>query len=182
MWVSLSRFECVFLEVSASGDLLSFRRWNSVLTRQANRNRLVGAFHQRIDGVGYRNWRLSLQLFVELTRRAGNINPARYVALTVFHALDDARSLAALGAIRALAGVHHLLTVRCFCNLRAYCHDSFLLISLDVCAAIRRIPAADIVYGVFQQSRPELAAETGNPLWRILLLRLVSLPSLFILQ
>jgi hypothetical protein len=70
-----------------------------------------------------------LQLFVELARRARNINPARHAALAVLHALDDPRRLPALGTISALARIHYLLTIRCFCNLRAYCHDSFLLIS-----------------------------------------------------
>src|SRR5258708_5833812 len=66
----------------------------------------------------------ALQLLVEIARRAGNINSARNPALAIFHALDDARRLAALGTIRALACVHHLLTVRCFCDLRANCHGS----------------------------------------------------------
>src|ERR1700686_4252817 len=56
-----------------------------------------------------------LQLLEELTRRAGNIDSARNPALAIFHALDDARRLAALGAIRTLACVHYLFTVRCFC-------------------------------------------------------------------
>src|SRR5258708_689766 len=75
----------------------------------------------------------ALQLLEELARRARNIDPARYPALAVFHALHDAGRLAALGAIRALACVHHLFTVCCFCDLCAYCHGSFLLIS-STCA------------------------------------------------
>src|ERR1700722_3242601 len=74
-----------------------------------------------------RNQKLSLQLLEKLTSRTGNVDTARNAALAIFHALDDARSLAALGTIRALARVHHFLTVRCFCNLSTYCHVSFLL-------------------------------------------------------
>src|SRR6266851_2485509 len=75
----------------------------------------------------------ALQLLEELAPRARNIDTARYPALAIFHALLDAGRLAALGAIRALAGVHHLFTVCCFCDLCAYCHGSFLLIS-SICA------------------------------------------------
>src|SRR4029077_8672704 len=70
-----------------------------------------------------------LQLLEKLTRRARDVNPARDAAFAVFHALDDARGLAALGAIRALGGVHDLLAVSCLCDLRAYCHFKCLLIS-----------------------------------------------------
>src|SRR6516162_5808643 len=59
-----------------------------------------------------------LQLLVEITRRTGNVNPARNVALTVFYPLYDTRRLATLRAIGALAGVHDLFAVSCFCDLR----------------------------------------------------------------
>jgi hypothetical protein len=70
----------------------------------------------------------SLQLFEELARRARDIDSAGSAALAIFHAFDDARGLAALGTIGALAGVHYFFTVRGFCNFRSYCHESFLLI------------------------------------------------------
>ena len=68
-----------------------------------------------------------LKLLEELTARARDINPARDAALAVFHALDDARGLAALGAIRALGGVHDLLAVFAILALTAMSFD--LLIS-----------------------------------------------------
>src|SRR5260370_14223576 len=74
-----------------------------------------------------------LQLFKKLASRAGNINSAWHAPLTVFHALDDASRLAAFRAIRALARVHHLLTIRCFSDLSADFHSSLLLIS-SICA------------------------------------------------
>ena len=58
-----------------------------------------------------------LQLFVEFARGAGNVDAARDIALPVFYALYDARRLAALGAIRALGCVHHLLTISRFGDL-----------------------------------------------------------------
>src|ERR1017187_6106959 len=109
-----------------------------------------------------RNWKLPLELLVEVARRAGNIDPARYAALAVLHALDDARRLAALGTIRALAGVHHLLTVRRFCDLCAYRHGSSLLISSVYGAAFRWISRADVVDGMFESStRKALARKPG---------------------
>lgn len=56
----------------------------------------------------------SLQLLKKLATGAGNKDPARNVALAVLHALHNARRLAALGAIRALGGVHHFLAICCF--------------------------------------------------------------------
>ena len=76
-----------------------------------------------------------LQLLEKLTCRAGDINPSRYAALSIFHAFDNARCLAALGTISALAGVHNFFTVCRFCNFRSNCHDSFLLMSIT-----QRIP------------------------------------------
>jgi len=63
-----------------------------------------------------------LELLEKLTARAGNVNPAGDAALAVFHALDNARGFAALGAIRARCGVHDLLAVGCFCDFGTYCH------------------------------------------------------------
>jgi hypothetical protein len=64
----------------------------------------------------------SLQLLEELAGRARNVNPARDAALAVLNPFHDARSLAALRAIRALGGVHDLLAVRRRCNLSHGCH------------------------------------------------------------
>jgi hypothetical protein len=69
-----------------------------------------------------RNSQFELQLLEEFAGRARDVNPARNAAFAVFDALDDARRLAALGAIGALSGVHDLLAVGCFCDFRAYCH------------------------------------------------------------
>jgi len=102
-----------------------------------------------------------LQFLVELARRAGNIDPAGHASLAVFHALDDARRLAALGTIRALARVHDLLSVRCFCNLRAYRHDSFLLMSFAQRSA--RIPRGHCGWDASETStRTALARKSGR--------------------
>src|ERR1019366_8662285 len=61
---------------------------------------------------------VSLQLFVEIPRRARNKHAARNIALTIFDPLHDARRLAALRAIRAFGGVHDLLAVCSFCDFR----------------------------------------------------------------
>ena len=63
---------------------------------------------------------LVLQLLEELAGRAGDVDSARDAAFAVFYALDDARGLAALGAIGALGGVHDLLAVCGFCDLRHF--------------------------------------------------------------
>jgi len=60
------------------------------------------------------NW---LELFREFASRTGNENPAGNASFTVFHPFDDASGLAALRAIRALAGVHLFLAIRSLCNL-----------------------------------------------------------------
>jgi len=39
------------------------------------------------------------QFLIKFARRAGNIDPAGDAALAVFHAFDDARLFAALGAV-----------------------------------------------------------------------------------
>ena len=83
-----------------------------------------------------------LQLLVKFTRRARDENASGNTTLAILNALHDARRLAALGAIRALGGIHHLLAVCCFCNLGAYCHVSVLLIS-RMCAASPRIFRGD---------------------------------------
>ena len=58
-----------------------------------------------------------LQLLVKLAGGAGNENPAGGAAFAVLHPFDDARGLAALGAVGALGGVHYLLTVSSLGNL-----------------------------------------------------------------
>ena len=60
---------------------------------------------------------IRLKFLVEVARRAGDIDPARNAALSVFYALDDARRLAALGTVGRLRRVHYLLAVTCLCNL-----------------------------------------------------------------
>ena len=62
--------------------------------------------------------RQPLKLFEKFTRRAGDEHSARDASLAVFYALHDAGDLAALGAIGALGGVHDLLAVTGFGNLR----------------------------------------------------------------
>src|SRR3977135_1203863 len=64
----------------------------------------------------------SLQLLEELAGRARNVNPARDAPLAVLNPFHNARSLAALRAIRALGSVHDLLAVCCLCNLSHGCH------------------------------------------------------------
>ena len=59
-----------------------------------------------------------LELFEEIARRAGDIHSARSTALTVLDTLDDAGGFGALGTIRALVGIHDLLTVAGLGNLR----------------------------------------------------------------
>ncbi len=58
-----------------------------------------------------------LQLFVKLANRAGNIHAARHAALAVLHAFHNPGRFRALGAIRALSGIHFLFTVARFRNL-----------------------------------------------------------------
>ena len=58
------------------------------------------------------------QLLVKLATRAGNINPPGHAPLAILRALHNARFFAALGAGSRFAGVHDLLTVGCFCDLR----------------------------------------------------------------
>ena len=72
--------------------------------------------------------RFELKLFVEITGRAGNINPSRNATLAILDPLDDASWLLALGAVRALGGVHFFFAVGGFGNLS---HAAFkLLMSL----------------------------------------------------
>jgi hypothetical protein len=123
------------------------------------RHKVAGGGNALLRPPGSRKWKLeALQLLVKRASRTRNINPARYVALAVLHALDDPRRLAALGTIRALARVHHLLTVRRFCDLRAYCHGSFLLMFRCVRSVIHSILPADVVDGMFQKVQPESSA------------------------
>src|SRR6185437_8549051 len=65
-----------------------------------------------------------LQLFVEIARGAGDIDTARSAALTVFHALHDARRFRALRTVCAFGSVHFLFTIPGFGNLG---HTSILL-------------------------------------------------------
>jgi hypothetical protein len=59
-----------------------------------------------------------LQFLEKIARRAGDVNSARSAALTILHALDDAGGFGALGTVGALVGIHNLLTVAGFGNLR----------------------------------------------------------------
>jgi hypothetical protein len=59
-----------------------------------------------------------LQLFKKLASRAGNENPTRNSALPILHPLHNACRFPTLGAISALGGVHYLLTVCRFSDLR----------------------------------------------------------------
>src|SRR3981189_1568383 len=59
-----------------------------------------------------------LEFFEEIARRAGDIHSARSTAFTVLDTLDDAGRFGALGTIRALVGIHDLLTVAGLGNLR----------------------------------------------------------------
>jgi hypothetical protein len=52
-----------------------------------------------------------LEFFEEIACRAGDIHSAGSTALTVFDTLDDAGGFGALRTIRALVGIHDLLTV-----------------------------------------------------------------------
>ena len=59
-----------------------------------------------------------LELLEEVARRAGDIHSARSTALTVLDTLDDAGGFGALRTIRALVGIHDLLTVAGLGNFR----------------------------------------------------------------
>src|ERR1700751_3373924 len=59
-----------------------------------------------------------LEFFEEVARRAGDIHSARSTALAVLDTLDDAGGFGALGTIRALVGIHDLLTVAGLGNFR----------------------------------------------------------------
>jgi len=67
--------------------------------------------------VSMRSSILGSELLVEFAGGAGDENAARDAAFAVFDPLNDAGGLAALGAIRALGGVHYLLAVCCLGNL-----------------------------------------------------------------
>src|SRR4030088_3660478 len=59
-----------------------------------------------------------LEFFEEIARRAGDIHSAGSTALTVLDTLDNAGRFGALGTIRALVGIHDLLTVAGLGNFR----------------------------------------------------------------
>ena len=59
-----------------------------------------------------------LEFFEEIARRAGDIYSAGSSALPVLDTLDDAGGFGALGTIRALVGIHDLLTVAGLGNFR----------------------------------------------------------------
>jgi len=61
-----------------------------------------------------------LEFFVKIAGRAGDVNSAGHSALTILHSLDDTGRFGALRAIRALVGIHDLLTVAGLGNL---CHN-----------------------------------------------------------
>jgi hypothetical protein len=119
-----------------------------------------------------------LQLLEELAAWAGNVYPARDAAFAVFHALDDAGGLAALGAIRALGCVHDLLAVGCFCDLGAYCHGGCLLMIRMDAQRVRLFLERTIVDGM----SPKLSPGTAGIHSGRFLLRLDFLPSQLILQ
>ena len=68
-----------------------------------------------------------LELFEKLASGAGDVNSAGDSALTVLDPLHDTGGFGALRAIGALLGVHDLLTVACFGNLR---HNLALLVRM----------------------------------------------------
>jgi hypothetical protein len=117
---------------------------------------------------------ISLKLLEELASRTGNVNSSRGSAFAVLHALHDTSGLAALRTVRALAGIHDLFPVRRLCNLSAYRHGSFLLISITQHPA--RFVARMIVDGMLGSS-PENYDSTLEDSW----LRLCALPPLSIL-
>ena len=59
-----------------------------------------------------------LEFFEEIASRAGDIYPARSSPLTIFNTLYDTGRFGALRTIRALVGIHDLLTVAGLGNLR----------------------------------------------------------------
>ena len=59
-----------------------------------------------------------LEFFEEIARRAGDIYSAGRTPLPVLNTLDDAGGFGALGTIRALVGIHDLLTVAGLGNFR----------------------------------------------------------------
>src|SRR6266852_1775085 len=72
-------------------------------------------------GTGYRQLRAALsKFFKKLAARARNIDSSGHAALAIFHALDDAGVLAALGTGGRFRCIHDLFPVGCFCNL---CHS-----------------------------------------------------------
>ena len=64
-----------------------------------------------------------LELLEKIACRAGDIHSARSTALTVLDTLDDAGGFGALRTVRALVGIHDLLTVAGLGNLR---HNALL--------------------------------------------------------
>jgi hypothetical protein len=68
-----------------------------------------------------------LQLLVEFACGAGDVHSAWRAALSVLDALYNAGRFRALGAVRALGGIHFLFTVARFRNL---CHDVSNLLPL----------------------------------------------------
>ena len=59
-----------------------------------------------------------LEFFEEIARRTRDVDSARSTALTVLDTLDNAGGFGALWAIRALVGIHDLLTVAGLGNFR----------------------------------------------------------------
>src|SRR6266576_303543 len=59
-----------------------------------------------------------LELLEKIARRARDIHSARSTALTVLDTLDDTGGFGALRTIRALVGIHDLLTVAGLGNFR----------------------------------------------------------------
>ena len=70
-----------------------------------------------------------LELFEEITCRAGDIDSAGNAAFAVLDALNDACCFGALRTFCALVGIHDLLAVACFGNL---CHYVLSMLPVDL--------------------------------------------------
>jgi len=93
-----------------------------------------------------------LKLFVKFASRARDVDPARNTALAILGALYYACVLPALGAGGGFAGVHDLLAVGCFCDLR------HLLLLTGMC----RQPRAGVLPGVWGVTRRRSADRQGG--------------------
>jgi len=87
-----------------------------------------------LPGLSFESLESSSKFLVEFAGGVRDVDAARDTALAVFDALDDARGLAAFGAVGRLGCVHDLLAVTCFCDLG---HLSVFLLLRVVSAHIR---------------------------------------------